>query len=219
MADTNRILNDEVPASPEASKELSWRREWLAMKLYEMVGNRYNHLLVLSPGQGEMLQYFREAGYRVEAWGKSPEIVHSLTAAGYRAKLVDIERDQLEGSFDLIACCDLIRFVTDPASLLRKLTKILARNGRLFLEFPNDRSLFNLHRTVNSSESAIRYSPGKSKELAQISNLEVVETAYGLCTAHRWGRLGMSLGHFLANLLPILFCRSTLLLVKRQGDK
>lgn len=198
---------------------VSRRAEWRAMQLYSLVGNHYHHLLDIGAGQGELLHYFRSAGYLVEGWDVSPDIVARLVAGGYHAMNIDIEEDHLEGSFDLIACCEVLQQMHDPARALRKIAGVLQRNGRLFVSVPNE---FHIVRRIGfgkpvESHQAL-FSPRRANELMAIAGFKVVTRLYQPIVPPRWNRVLGLIGQWLADLLPSLFCLSILLLVKRDND-
>ena len=192
--------------------EASRLSEWRAMMLYTEVGNSYNHLLDVNAGGGEILFYFRSAGYRVEGWSKSQKEVESLRESGYPTRLVDLDRDSLDGRYDIIACCGLLEYSQDPAAIIRKLGAILNPAGRIFIATPNDYAITNSLWTSN--EKKTRFSPARTRELVEVAGLHVEKVLYQPV----FPLTGMGLNkisQFLADHFPILFCTSVMNLVKK----
>lgn len=198
---------------------VSRRAEWRAMQLYKLIGHRFRTLLDIGAGQGELLTYFRSAGYRVEGWDVSTEAVHSLELSGYPAKVVDLENDPFEGKFDIVTCCEVLQHLDDPAAVLRKVSDILSPNGRLFFTVPNEFHIVRQMGIGTPDESHIQlFSPRKAIELANISGYTVEERLYQPLIPPRWGKIASFVGSLLAKLAPSMFSLATMILAKRTND-
>ncbi len=198
---------------------VSRRAEWRAMKLYQLVGSKYSSFLDIGAGQGEMINYFRSAGYRVEGWDISPEAVARLRENGISARVVDVETDKFDGNFGLIACCEVLQQIEDPAAVLRKFADALLPGGRIFISVPNEYHLLRRLGIGRPVESHVRlFSPHRSRELAQVSGLAIVRVLHQPLVPPRFSRPLRILGQWAANLLPSLFSLSTMLLLKRNHD-
>lgn len=198
---------------------VSRRAAWRAMQLYMLVGNHYHCLLDIGAGQGELLHYFRAAGYEVEGWDVSPRAVARLIEGGYFARQVDIEEDDFDGEFDLIACCEVLQQAHDSASVLQKIKGVLAKDGRLFLTLPNE---FHLLRQLGIGKPAgshlVLFSPRRARELIKANGFVTVAKVYQPLVPPRWKRIWRVIGQWAADTMPSLFCLSVLLLVKRKDD-
>lgn len=198
---------------------VSRRAEWRAVQLYSQIGLRYRSLLDVGAGLGELIAYFRAAGYRVEGWDISPDAVKALQEAGYSAQVVDLEADHFDGKYDVIACCEVLQQIEDPAGVLRKLSALLQRNGRLFFSVPNE---FHIVRRIgigDPCESHIQlFSPRLAVELTEVSGFVVERRLYQPLIPPRWGRFWSRVGQFLANLAPSLFSLSVMILAKRPNE-
>lgn len=198
---------------------VSRRAEWRATQLYSLVGLRYRSLLDVGAGLGELIAYFRAAGYRVEGWDISPDAVNALREAGYSAQVVDLETDHFDGQYDIIACCEVLQQIEDPAGVLRKLSSVLQSNGRVFFSVPNE---FHIVRRIGIGEpceSHIQlFSPRRANELTEVSGLVVERRLYQPLIPPRWGRFWSRVGQFLANLAPSLFSLSVMILAKRPNE-
>ncbi len=198
---------------------VSRRAEWRATQLYSLIGMRYRSLVDLGAGQGEMITYFRTAGYRVEGWDISPEAVNALITAGYSAQVVDLESDYFDGTFDIVACCEVLQQIEDPAAVLRKVNPVLQPNGRIFYSVPNEYHLLRRLGFGEPAESHIQlFSPRRAVELAEVSGYVVEKKLYQPLVPPRWGKFWSGVGQWLANLVPSLFSLSIMILAKRPNE-
>lgn len=198
---------------------VSRRSEWRASQLYSLVAMRYHSLLDIGAGQGELITYFRTAGYRVAAWEISPEAVARLREAGYSAEVVDLESDHFDGFFEVVSCCEVLQQIEDPAAVLRKVSDVLLPNGRIFYSVPNE---FHVLRRIGfgqPAESHVQlFSPRRAVELAEVSGYSVERKLYQPLVPPRWGRFWSFIGQSLANILPSLFALSIMILAKRPNE-
>jgi len=112
----------------EPDKKSSWIR---ARETANPVGT----YLEIGPGDGSLLRYFDSRQwecYAVEpgAWARgSDNFVESL--------------DQLPAGvvFDVVVASDVLEHISDPLGTLQRLSDLLAVDGRIYLSFPNSRSL------------------------------------------------------------------------------
>lgn len=198
---------------------VSQRAEWRSRRLYDLVGFRYNSLLDIGAGQGELMQYFKNAGYRVEGWDISPDAVRAMKEAGYSARVVDLERDEFEGHFSLVVCFEVLQQIEDPLAVLRKADRVLLPNGRLAISVPNE---FHVVRRLGFGKPLVEhvqlFSPRKARELVKLAGYDIEAEVSQPLVPPRWGRLLNRLGRLLARVAPSLFCLSTMLLLRRKGD-
>ncbi len=199
---------------------VSRRSEWRAEQLFSLVGMRYRSLLDIGAGQGELITYFRAAGYRVAGWDISPEAVSQLRNAGYSAEVVDLEADQFEGHYDVIACCEVLQQIEDPASVLRKASAVLLTGGRVFYSVPNEFHIVRRLGFGTPAESHIQlFSPRKASELAEVSGYVVERKLYQPLVPPRWGKFWSRVGQALADMFPSLFSLSIMILAKRPNEE
>ncbi|MBK7090570.1 MAG: class I SAM-dependent methyltransferase [bacterium] len=199
---------------------VSRRSEWRAEQLFSLVGMRYRSLLDIGAGQGELITYFRAAGYRVAGWDISPEAVSQLRNAGYSGEVVDLEADQFEGHYDVIACCEVLQQIEDPASVLRKASAVLLTGGRVFYSVPNEFHIVRRLGFGTPAESHIQlFSPRKAAELAEVSGYVVERKLYQPLVPPRWGKFWSRVGQALADMFPSLFSLSIMILAKRPNEE
>jgi 2-polyprenyl-3-methyl-5-hydroxy-6-metoxy-1,4-benzoquinol methylase len=198
---------------------VSKRAEWRAKRLFDWVHYHYHNLLDIGAGNGELLRYFRNAGYRVEGWDVSPQAVEQLSRADYRTRVVDIETDSVDGYYDIICCCEILQHLSDPPAVLKKLEPLLAPNGRIFMSLPNEFHLMRRLNLVKLEESHLTlFSPRRARDLVEVCGLEIDEIMYQPLVPPRSNKFLLAVGTALARLLPSLFSLSALLLVKRKDD-
>ncbi len=199
---------------------VSRRSEWRAERLYGLIGMRYHSLLDIGAGQGELITYFRAAGYRVAGWDISPEAVTQLRESGYSAEVVDLETDHFDGYYDVVACCEVLQQIEDPVAIMRKVSTVLQPNGRIFYSVPNEYHILRRLGFGSPAESHIQlFSARKAVELAEISGYAVERKLYQPLVPPRWGRLWSRVGQLLADLLPPLFSLSIMILAKRPNEE
>lgn len=200
-------------------RRVAQRAEWRGRRLHSLVGFRYNSMLDIGAGQGEMMMYFKNAGYRVEGWDISPEAVRQLKESGYSARVVDLERDEFEGHYSLIVCCEVLQQIEDPVAVLRKADRVLLPNGRMAISVPNE---FHIVRRLGIGRPLVEhvqlFSPRKARELATLAGYVIEAESFQPLVPPRWGRLAGKLGQWLANFMPSLFCISAMLILRRKHD-
>lgn len=80
------------------------------------------------------------AGSRVVVLDRDEAAVADAIGAGVEAHVVDLGRDDPplgDAEFDLMLCMDILEHLSDPASALRRLRRLLRPDGRLIASVPN----------------------------------------------------------------------------------
>lgn len=199
---------------------VSRRSEWRAQQLFSLIGMRYHSLLDIGAGQGELITYFRAAGYRVAGWDISPDAVKQLREAGYSADVVDLETDHFDGYYDVVACCEVLQQIEDPVAVLRKVSDVLQPNGRLYYSVPNEYHIVRRIGFGKPSESHVQlFSPRKAVELAEVSGYKVERKLYQPLVPPRWGKFWSRIGQLLADTVPSMFSLSIMILAKRPNEE
>ncbi|MCK4857221.1 MAG: class I SAM-dependent methyltransferase [candidate division Zixibacteria bacterium] len=196
---------------------VSARAVWRTAKLHQAVGDRYSSLLDIGAGQGELLSHFQLIGYDVTGWDISAHVVADLRREGFRAKLIDLERDELTGEYELISCCEVLQQVRNPDEVMRKVVDILAPGGRLFVSIPNEFHILRCLGWGKPVESHVSlFSPRRALKLAAAAGLQIEKTYPQPLIPPRWGRFWSAVGELMANLIPSLFSLSTAMLLKKH---
>jgi SAM-dependent methyltransferase len=108
------------------------RSAWIRSREAASRAGRY---LEIGPGDGALLRYFESRRWECHAvepgaWARgSDNFVDSL--------------DQLSGddAFDVIVASDVLEHTADPLGTARRLSALLAPDGRIYVSFPNSSSL------------------------------------------------------------------------------
>jgi len=191
------------------------RAHWRAQRLHELVGDKYETLLDVGAGQGDLASYFAKRGYEVSVWDISPAAVHGLRQRGFDAHLVDIESAEPAGQFDLVTCCEVLQQLNQPYRILRKLAKLVKPEGRLFVSVPNE---FHLLRRLGRGEPVLShislFSPERANWLAEVAELEVEQVIHQPLSPPAWWRPAKVVGEGLSKLSPGFFSLATLMLLK-----
>jgi len=92
-------------------------------------------------GAGLLAEPLARMGAKVTGLDASPDLIavareHSK-ASGLQVDYVVDELSQLQGSFDLITCMEVVEHVADPAAFIRALAERLAPKGLLIMSTPN----------------------------------------------------------------------------------
>jgi 2-polyprenyl-3-methyl-5-hydroxy-6-metoxy-1,4-benzoquinol methylase len=193
------------------------RASWRATQLHQIVGDRYQTLLDVGAGQGDLVSYFATHGYQISAWDISPAAVHALRQQGVDAHLVDIESAEPEGQFDLVCCCEVLQQLNQPYRILRKLANLLKPEGRVFVSVPNE---FHILRRLGVGEpmrSHISlFSPNRARWLVEVAELEIDEILFQPLSPPQWRWPLRWFGQWLSRLSPSLFSLSTLLVLRAR---
>ena len=94
-------------------------------------------VLEIGCGEGKVLEVLKDRGWDVLGLDISERIVKTCQEAGLKVIAGSIEETSLsDNSFDLVGMFHLIEHLIEPLKALRKVFKILKKNGRLIIEMP-----------------------------------------------------------------------------------
>jgi 2-polyprenyl-3-methyl-5-hydroxy-6-metoxy-1,4-benzoquinol methylase len=65
-----------------------------------------------------------------------------------RVKVLDLEKQELSGKYDLVLAFDVFEHLKNPAACLKKIKKVLKKNGILIFSVPNNYGLFGKMMTT-----------------------------------------------------------------------
>lgn len=140
-----------------SADDLLWKRKKLGQKSYlaeqyigNLTGNGVKRFLDVGAGEGFAMNYFAQSGWDASgldysSYGCSvhnPDMLEKL----YIGDIGDsIDRLIADGaSFELILLDNILEHVLDPLGVLQKTHHLLAENGVLIIEVPNDFSSLQL---------------------------------------------------------------------------
>lgn len=109
-------------------------------------------ILDVGCGAGLLGRQLRDSFPHCDALGIEPDPDRASLARTYFPRVIQgsvddpqtLETLASEPPFDLIICADVLEHLVDPASTLKKLARMLARNGQLITSLPNVRHLSTL---------------------------------------------------------------------------
>ena len=99
---------------------------------------RRGRLLCVGIGSGLEPNLYRQAGFEVTAIDISSEAVEQARSDGFLSDVVDLDKEAPTGTFDTIACCEVLEHLFDPRGALAGLASCLAPGGRLYVTLPNE---------------------------------------------------------------------------------
>ena len=92
-----------------------------------------------------------------------------------------MEIDFLKKKFDYVVCIDLLEHVKEDDMLLKKISKVLVKNGLLIITVPNRKSLYGKHD--------IKLNHYRRYSLSEITN-KLVKSGYYIKKKRYWNFLG-----------------------------
>ena len=104
-------------------------------------------VLEIGAGAGNTLLYLKENKMAAEAWGVElipmPNSNQQNTSID-KFQIANIETDEInlpKAYFDVIICADVLEHLTDPWTIVDKITGYLKPNGKLIVSIPNIREV------------------------------------------------------------------------------
>lgn len=133
---------DRVGAVLSLGQDPRWRR-FLVSRIPDDGG----HVLDVATGTGLVAERLLQAGHRVTGLDQSPDMLAlARTRFGDAVELVEASAESLpfgDASFDHLTFTYLLRYVDDPAAVLRELARVVRPNGTVaMLEFAVPRGLW-----------------------------------------------------------------------------
>lgn len=135
---------------------LAWLLAPLKSRLFEPFGLRElvdlpkGSLMDVGCGNGDMLGYAKQLGWRTIGLEIDPTAVHAARAQGLNVLNGTYERlSEYRQSFDCIICSHVLEHVHNPQDMLMKLKTALKPGGTLLLSLPNATSVARYHFREN----------------------------------------------------------------------
>lgn len=122
-----------------------WEREWDDMKRYgpmsrhvrriitEMIGRlSFESVLDVGCGQGSfleelLLEFPKAKAHGCDVSATAVELARARIPIG-QFWILDVEKDALDGKFDLVVCSDVLEHIPDDVSALRNLARMTGKN-------------------------------------------------------------------------------------------
>jgi len=110
-------------------------------KFIELLMNKKNaRILDIGCGAGDFLLILKDQGFsKVEGLDYSRQAKNFAEKRGLKVTLCDIEKDKLpyRNKFDVVILGDILEHTFEPAFFLRKVKKLLEKDGWLLISVPN----------------------------------------------------------------------------------
>ena len=162
-----------------------YRRHWwwrvreriLLDRIRELLGDRATHAKMLDIGCGAGLFFdaLEQFGH-VEGIESDPIAVEQSGRWQSRIHLGELETFAPDRTFDLILALDVVEHVRNPATMLRRAARLLARDGRMLITTPAFDWLWTSHDRLNHHVK--RYTAAEMCALVRKAGLEPVQTRY-----------------------------------------
>jgi 2-polyprenyl-3-methyl-5-hydroxy-6-metoxy-1,4-benzoquinol methylase len=111
----------------------SRERAIAALRFLEGTGR---DLLDVGCGRGVVAAFMQKRGFRVRAIDVSEEAVKEARSRGVEAEVIDIEKDTVPGSHDVILCLEVLEHLKAPGAALDRLVAALRPGGRMVISLP-----------------------------------------------------------------------------------
>jgi 2-polyprenyl-3-methyl-5-hydroxy-6-metoxy-1,4-benzoquinol methylase len=191
--------------------------------VYRLMHKESGKLLDVGCGRGLILDYFANLGYQVVGTDISPDAITMVSQKGHKAFLLDVDRDEPDGKYDIILCLEVLQQLYYPLRALKRLKDALEPSGELIVSLPNEfhivsrlRILFGRSHLGHFNHSHIRlFSPDRDLYLFERLNLKVVESAFVPVIPPRW-KLLTGLFKPLARRFPALFAISSIYRLRKS---
>lgn len=101
-------------------------------------GDRRPRLLEIGCGPGWALERFARAGYEARGIDVSEVAAEAARSRGLAVERRDIEEDDLEGRYEVVALLEVLEHLVEPLRALAKARGVLEGGGRLVVSLPNE---------------------------------------------------------------------------------
>jgi len=199
----------------ESSVNTARTRQRVAAVL-EMLGQRRGRLLSVGAGNLTEALSLREAGFEVSIADVADTQFDRARRAGIATHLIDLDRHDVPGEYDVVCCLEVLEHLVDPLGALRKLIAAVAPGGRLFVSLPDEfhivsrlEILLGRPRFSRHDWHHLRFFNLRSaRRLFRDAGATVLRTRHMPLTPAGWPRFLQVLGGGLARMAPGLFSLS-----------
>jgi len=122
-------------------------------------------LLDIGAGRGELLTVARDAGWDVTGIEPSARFAEYATSvSGLRVRMEPLEACKFpDGSFDCVILSGVLEHLYNPNETVAEIARILAVNGALYIDVPNERGLYfkagNLYQKLRGRDWVVNLAP------------------------------------------------------------
>ena len=185
-----------------------------------LVCSRQGRLVDVGCGRGYTSAYFAQRGFTVLGIDISPLAVDWTRRQGVEARIVDLEKEELAGEFDVIICLETLQYMSDPAAVLQKLRKAMAAGGEIILSLPCRNRVVNwLSRRRGAPEerpyARTTFCPAAHRQLTAKAGLAPTAVLPISVIPPRW-RVLIGVGQLAARIIPAFFALSIMYRLVRE---
>ena len=181
-----------------------------------MLGEKRGKLLSIGSGNLTEPLTFQQAGFDVTIADVADSQFERAREADIEAHLIDLEADEIPGSYDVVSCLEVLEHLVDPLGALRRLTANVRAGGELFVSLPDEFHLVARIQILFGRPPFSRYdwhhlrffNRRSARKLFADAGLRVVRTAHMPLMPARWAALFQPVGRALAKIAPGLFSLS-----------
>jgi 2-polyprenyl-6-hydroxyphenyl methylase/3-demethylubiquinone-9 3-methyltransferase len=175
------------------------QRTRLRLALVEsMLSHRDGRVLDVGCGRGVVAAHFAERGFDVTAADVSPTAIEWTRRQhpAIKTAVVDLETEDIAGSYDIIVCLEVLQQVRHPVDVLRRLAGALNPGGEMIVSLPGE---FHLARRLailcgridfgGIEDTHIKlYTPAEHRRLFAACGLVVKQSGAQSIIPPRWWR-------------------------------
>lgn len=133
-------VEDRTSIDEERGQVATARRD--LSEVAGLVGSKRGRLLDVGCWTGSLLEAADELGWDAEGIDPSTWAVARAIERGHRVSEGVLGEDGLEpGAYQVVACCDVLEHLLDPAAAVRRIAELLEPGGYLFATVPDSGSL------------------------------------------------------------------------------
>ncbi|SYZ74167.1 Methyltransferase type 12 [Candidatus Zixiibacteriota bacterium] len=191
--------------------------------IYRLLEGKRGKMLDAGCGRGLALDYFAERDYDVTGADISPDAVRLVEQKGHRGFVLDLERETIDGKYNIVLCLEVLQQLFDPEKVLRKLFEVVADDGLLVVSLPNEfhivsrlRILLGISHLGHFEHSHLHlFSPARNRELLSDPEYVIASQKHIPIIPPRLKILS-ALFMPLVQWLPSLFALSSIYLVRKK---
>jgi len=182
----------------------------------EMLAGRRGRLLSVGAGNLTEALSFQEAGFDVSVADVADTQFGRAGEAGIATFLIDLDRHDVPGEYDVVCCLEVLEHLVDPLAALKKLIAAVAPGGRLFVSLPDEFHIVSRLEILLGRPRFSRYdwhhlrffNRRSARRLFQDAGSRVLRVRHMPLMPASWPGFLQGIGRGLARTAPGLFCLS-----------